>query len=705
MSAATVALGLVDDPTNRRLRRSACPWARRSSARPGWAPGPTGWRAGSLLRLLDVAPEPVQLRLLVQGGADRGLARQPLTGSLHLVHRVAPGAVHRHDLGAMHEALTSIRNEIRLRLAPMAQRGRPLLGPAQIERLLAGFDRTAVHDPRDHRRHLAGRHRNDHLVEQRQSRRSVAEVDQRLPTTKSTEGHEVGIAESLSDGKRFGEVALRADQVALGEARQARRDQQVTALGAVQLVLVDQLMGAGQPTTATRHLALVEEREPQPERASHRSRHLVPLQGLAVRPRPDLHTVAGSADEIRAGCQPLEVVERERCFGFGRRKLLVGVSPGGIRERPSTSFERRTVQVPGSHVLSLAFPRPERDRRSETNYLGGRRRTCATGRTTRWRWRPTVRAWDRGRGARLARRRSAGFQVVGSFGAADNQPERRAIDAVALVLVLLGPAALAARDRWPLVAVAVSVAAADLYIGLGYPYGPIFLSVVVALFAAVQAGHRRSTWWLAAAGYGGFVVASLVDPRATAPGAVHLALVAGWLVVVLAVSDVVRIRRDQAAQRERAEHDERQRRAGEQRLRLAQELHDVLAHNISLINVQAGVALHLIDEQPDQARPALANIKEASRDALHELRTALDLLRHGEEAPLTPAPRLADLDTLVAGVRASGLEVRLETPRPDEARSEGGGRSRRCPPPSSWPRTGSCRKRSPTSPATHAPAP
>jgi signal transduction histidine kinase len=255
-------------------------------------------------------------------------------------------------------------------------------------------------------------------------------------------------------------------------------------------------------------------------------------------------------------------------------------------------------------------------------------------------------------------------QVVGSFGAADNQPNRRAIDAVALVLVLVGPAALAVRDRWPLVVVAVTVGAADLYIGLGYPYGPVFLSVIVALFAAVQAGHRRSTWLLAAAGYAVFVVAYLGPRGDPGPSALHLALVAGWLVVVLAVSEVFRIRSDQAAQRERAEQEERQRRVGEQRLRLAQELHDVLAHNISLINVQASVALHLIDEQPAQAERALANIKEASRDALHELRAALDLLRHGEEAPLAPAPGLADLDTLVAGVRASGLEVRLEGDRP-----------------------------------------
>lgn len=269
------------------------------------------------------------------------------------------------------------------------------------------------------------------------------------------------------------------------------------------------------------------------------------------------------------------------------------------------------------------------------------------------RW-PRVGVWATALGIGL-------FQVVGSFGAADNQPDRKAIDAVALLLLLIGPAALAWRDRWPLAAVVAATGAADIYIGLGYPFGPIFASVVVALFVAVQAGRRRPTWLLAAAAYGGFVLALLLDPRSDeGPGAVHLALAAGWLAVVLAVSEVVRVRRDQAADRERATLEEDQRRIAEQRLNLARELHDVLAHNISLINVQASVALHLLDEQPDQAGPALANIKEASRDALHELRTALDVLRRGEDAPRTPMPRLDDLSALVASVRTSGLDVRLE---------------------------------------------
>lgn len=260
----------------------------------------------------------------------------------------------------------------------------------------------------------------------------------------------------------------------------------------------------------------------------------------------------------------------------------------------------------------------------------------------------------------------AAFQVVGSFGAADNQPERRAIDVVAVVLALVGPIFLARRDRWPLAAVAASAAATVVYVASGYPYGPIFVSVGVALFSAVRAGHRRSTWALAAAGSIGFAAATIVDRRSPGISWLHLALVAGWVAVVLAVAELVRMRDDQAAEQARTEQEEHQRRQGERRLLLAQELHDVLAHNISLINVQASVTLHLFDERPEAARTALAEIKGASQRALDELRSALDLLR-SDDAPRSPAPRLADLDRLVAGVRASGLDVRLERSEPPNA--------------------------------------
>jgi signal transduction histidine kinase len=256
------------------------------------------------------------------------------------------------------------------------------------------------------------------------------------------------------------------------------------------------------------------------------------------------------------------------------------------------------------------------------------------------------------------------FQVGGSFGAAHNQPDRKSIDVIAMLLILAGPAALTVRYRWPLVTAAVAIAAVDVYVGLGYPYGPIFLSVVVAFFAVVQSRHRRFAWIVAAAGYVGYVIAASVDPRSKdGPGWGHLTLVAGWVAVVWVAAELVRTRREQFDERRQAEFDEQRRRADERRLTLAQELHDVLAHNISLINVQASVALHLLDENPSQAGPALLNIKQASSEALHELRSALDLLRDGDlAAPRAPAPRLADIESLVEGVRSSGLDVNLEMP-------------------------------------------
>ncbi|MGH9000260.1 MAG: sensor histidine kinase, partial [Acidimicrobiia bacterium] len=112
---------------------------------------------------------------------------------------------------------------------------------------------------------------------------------------------------------------------------------------------------------------------------------------------------------------------------------------------------------------------------------------------------------------------------------------------------------------------------------------------------------------------------------------------------------------------ERTRAEEERRRAGEERMRIARELHDVLAHNISLINVQAGVALHLMDDKPEQARTALAAIKEASGDALREVRSVLGMLRSVDEAaPRHPAPSLSRLGSLVSRAEAAGLRVRVE---------------------------------------------
>jgi signal transduction histidine kinase len=127
------------------------------------------------------------------------------------------------------------------------------------------------------------------------------------------------------------------------------------------------------------------------------------------------------------------------------------------------------------------------------------------------------------------------------------------------------------------------------------------------------------------------------------------------LLVLATATEIAHIRQQRVM---RTREEEARRRAGEERLRIARELHDVLGHHISLISVQAGVALHLMDKQPEQARVALSVIKDASKDALRELRSVLDVLRQvNEEPPRSPSPGLASLSDLVTRASEAGLQV------------------------------------------------
>jgi signal transduction histidine kinase len=253
--------------------------------------------------------------------------------------------------------------------------------------------------------------------------------------------------------------------------------------------------------------------------------------------------------------------------------------------------------------------------------------------------------------------------------AAHRQPERQALDLAAYLLLAAGPVALFWRWRSPVLVLGVVMATSVLYFALGYPYGPAWLALIVAFWTAVTGGARRAAWVTAFVGLAAyFALAAVFDrgaPVASVPAVIaHL----GWLLLVLAAAEVALAARQRRLAAERSRAEEARRRAGEERMRIARELHDVLAHNISLINVQAGVALHLMEEQPGQSRSALVAIKQASNDALRELRSVLDVLRQGDEAPpRAPASGLAHLDRLVAGAEATGLEVRTRvegTPRP-----------------------------------------
>lgn len=246
-------------------------------------------------------------------------------------------------------------------------------------------------------------------------------------------------------------------------------------------------------------------------------------------------------------------------------------------------------------------------------------------------------------------------QLVLSYGAYWGQRDfRRPLDWVAVTLLLLGPMAVVVRRRYPVSAAVVALAATYVYTWFGYPYGPVYLSPIILLFSLVTLGLRVQAWIMALVSIAVFIIYGYT--RSGQPtGVFHNLAVIAFVMLFMVVAELARIVQERRAQQQRAADEESRRRASEERLTMAQELHDVLAHNISLIHVQASTALHLIDDHPEQARTALATIKTASKEVLGEMRSVLNVLREG--APRSPTAGLDRLDELIA---RSGLDVTLE---------------------------------------------
>jgi signal transduction histidine kinase len=269
----------------------------------------------------------------------------------------------------------------------------------------------------------------------------------------------------------------------------------------------------------------------------------------------------------------------------------------------------------------------------------------------------------------------AAVQIGGTALAARQQTDVRTLDIVGYLLLAAGPLALPWRHRWPVPTLWATFAATFAYLALDYPGGPIWLPLIVAFGTALVTGHRHAAYLTLPPGY---VCAIWLVPWIAGhsmPSPAAAVGIAAWLLLLAAGSELVRNRRAyQRAARERLieqqrSHDEEARRiVSEERLRIARELHDVLAHSLSLINVQAGVALELADRKPDQVPAALNAIKKASKEALVEVQSVLTTLRDRDEAaPLTPAAGMAQLDQLIARAAAAGLQVRTAVtgnPRP-----------------------------------------
>ncbi len=246
-----------------------------------------------------------------------------------------------------------------------------------------------------------------------------------------------------------------------------------------------------------------------------------------------------------------------------------------------------------------------------------------------------------------------------------------------LFLVLLACAPILLLRRWPLLVLAAVTAANVLVMALGNTSLPFAIMLGLAVYLVASRLPRRVSIRAAAAtavALGGALGYAWLAIRGAAPA---VEAVEGFLPAAAAwfVGDSVAARRRylaglaEQAERERAAEAERARQQVQQeRVRIARELHDVVAHTLAVMTVQAGVGRRLAAKHPEEASKALESIETIGRTAHEELRVVLGLLREEEAgaAVLAPAPRLADLCELVENVRASGTPVELRMSGTDQ---------------------------------------
>ena len=262
----------------------------------------------------------------------------------------------------------------------------------------------------------------------------------------------------------------------------------------------------------------------------------------------------------------------------------------------------------------------------------------------------------------------AAVLVAGSYGEAhpgnksdqvlNGHPVPHTPDA-ALLLVVAAGAVLAVRRWYPVPVLVFSTACIVAYSLLGYVNGAVLVAAPFALYSVVaRVPMRRALGFAAGTAVALMAATAAGNPFGPTGGGFYL--IPAMIVVALFIGTAVANQRSRnATARDRAE-DEARRRVDEERLRIARELHDIVAHTMATINVQATVASHVLADNPAAAGEALQAIRKSSKDGLRELRAILNVLRQADEGdPTQPAPGLGQLDSLIANACAAGLPVTL----------------------------------------------
>ena len=249
------------------------------------------------------------------------------------------------------------------------------------------------------------------------------------------------------------------------------------------------------------------------------------------------------------------------------------------------------------------------------------------------------------------------FQVGGTIGASHGQPGATDLDPLAIAIAVAGPLSLLLLRRAPVGVLAFVTAITCLYVAIGYPYGPVFTAFAAAVVTNIVMGHRIASGAALVAVYFLSMVARVTWLDMGWSWGRSLGVLA-WALLLAGFGELIRVRQANRIEARRRLAETARREAGEERLRIARELHDVVAHHMSLINVQAGVALHLVDRSPEQVETSLQTIKDASKEALNELRSLIGVLRaDNEAAPRLPVATLASLDELANRARQAGLDL------------------------------------------------
>ncbi|HEY3749533.1 MAG TPA: histidine kinase, partial [Pseudonocardiaceae bacterium] len=245
---------------------------------------------------------------------------------------------------------------------------------------------------------------------------------------------------------------------------------------------------------------------------------------------------------------------------------------------------------------------------------------------------------------------------------------REGLTPAGIAVLAVGCAALVFRRHWPRATLVATVACALVCFAVAPDRGPGNLIVTVAMYNVALAVDRRE-----AVVIGGTTAAVLVAGNIVLTGGsivdAYSLLDIATVGMAFGLGDAIRNRRaylaevvGRARRAEQSREEEARRRVTEERLRIARDLHDVVAHHIALINVQAGVGTHFLDDRPEHTRVALEHIRRASRSALDELSTTIGLLRQPDDprAPTDPTVGLSRLDELIAGLAGVGLRVERE---------------------------------------------